>query len=129
VILPDTSVWIAYLRGAGQTGEHLADLIEAQRVVICGPVFAELLAGAAEADRELLGETLGRLPWAETSRAGWREVGTIAARLRASGGPLPLTDLVIAVAAASGGHDLWSLDADFERIATVFDSLELYRPD
>lgn len=40
---------------------------------------------------------------------------------------MPLTDLVIAVAAARAEHALWSFDSDFERIGETVDSLSLYR--
>jgi predicted nucleic acid-binding protein len=40
---------------------------------------------------------------------------------------VPLTDLVIAVAAARSGHVLWSFDSDFERIERVSGGLKLYR--
>lgn len=39
---------------------------------------------------------------------------------------MPLTDLVIAVAAARAEHVLWSFDTDFERIREVVDDLSLY---
>jgi predicted nucleic acid-binding protein len=50
----------------------------------------------------------------------------VGAHLRQAGQTLPLTDLVIAVAAARAGYVLWSLDSDFERIVPALDGLELY---
>jgi len=41
---------------------------------------------------------------------------------------LPLTDATIAVTAIRTGHAVWSFDADFERIASALDGLELYVP-
>ena len=55
-------------------------------------------------------------------------MGEVARSLRQRGETLPLTDLVIAVAAARAGYTLWSLDSDFERIVPVQDGLELYQP-
>ncbi len=92
----------------------------------CGPVAAELLAGAKGDVAERMWGTLASLPWAELDADSWREVGTVAADLRGKGQTLPLTDLVIAVAAARGGHRLWSFDADFERICTALPGLELH---
>jgi predicted nucleic acid-binding protein len=103
-------------------------LLDAGEVATCGPVVAELLAGAEGKVAERMGETLSSLPWAGLSPAAWHEVGATARRLRHSGQTLPLTDLVIAVAAAHGGHTLWSFDSDFERISHALRELVLYEP-
>lgn len=127
MVLPDTSVWISYFRSSsGREGDRLEALIAEREVAVCGPVLAELLAGASEGQREAILSTVGGLPFADLNRAGWEQVGTVARRLRQSGQTLPLTDLAIAVAAARAGHLLWSLDRDFERIAAALDGLELY---
>ena len=129
MVLPDTSVWVEFSR-RGERGRAaaLGRMLDAGEVATCGPVAAELLAGADGALFERLWETLSSLPWAELAPLHWREVGALAARLRREGQPLPLTDLVIAVAAARGGHALWSFDSDFERIGTVLVELEIYAP-
>ena len=94
----------------------------------CGPVVAELLAGADGEVAERIWQTLSSLRWAELDSAGWRQVGLTARRLREAGTVLPLTDLTIAVVTARAGHVLWSFDGDFERIDPVLDGLELYGP-
>jgi predicted nucleic acid-binding protein len=127
VVLPDTSVWIPFFRSAkGAAGDRLEALIGEGRVAICGPVLAELLGGAGDAQRTAVMETVGSLPWAELDHASWREIGALARRLRQTGQTVPLTDLTIAVAAAHAGYALWSLDSDFERIAPALDELALY---
>jgi predicted nucleic acid-binding protein len=127
MVLPDTSVWIPYFRNrSGEEGDRLEALIGRGEAAICGPVFAELLAGAGDSQREAIVGTVGHLPLAALDRAAWEEVGGLARRLRRSGQTLPLTDLAIAVAAARAGHVLWSLDSDFERIAPALEGLELY---
>jgi predicted nucleic acid-binding protein len=129
VVLPDTSVWVEFSRrGSDGRAAGLAALLDAGEVATCGPVAAELLAGAKGEVAERMWETLSSLPWAELDPTSWREVGSVAARLRHGGRTLPLTDLVIAVAAARGGHGVWSFDADFERIGTVLADLELHQP-
>lgn len=106
----------------------MRELLDRGEVATCGPVAAELLSGADQEVSERMWTTLSSLPWSELTAAGWQEVGAVARHLRQAGRTLPLTDLVIAVAAAHAGYSLWSLDADFERIAPVLDGLELYRP-
>lgn len=127
MVLPDTSVWVDFSRrGSRGRAAGMRALLDAGEVATCGPVAAELLAGAEGEVAERMWETLSSLPWAELDPAAWREVGDTARRLRRSGQALPLTDLAIAVAAARAGHALWSLDSDFERIRGALDALELY---
>lgn len=130
MVLPDTSVWVEFSRrGARGEAAALGRLLDSGEVATCGPVAAELLAGAEGEVSERLWETLSSLPWVELGPLEWREVGALAARLRRDGRALPLTDLVIAVAALRGGHSLWSFDSDFERIGGALSELELYEPD
>ena len=108
----------------------MRELLDRGDVATCGPVAAELLAGA-EVKSELaerMRAMLLSLPWAELDPPGWAEVGEVANRLRRDGQSLPLTDLAIAVLAARAGFLLWSFDSDFERIAPILDGLELHAP-
>lgn len=106
----------------------MRELLEHGQVATCGPVAAELLAGAEGDVAERMWATLSSLPWVELTSSAWREVGEVAHGLRRAGKTLPLTDLAIAVASARAGYALWSLDSDFERIAPALDGLELYEP-
>jgi predicted nucleic acid-binding protein len=127
VVLPDTSVWVDFARrGAAGRAAGLHDLLDRGDVATCGPVAAELLAGAEGEVAERISATLASLPWADLSPEAWREVGRAARRLRKAGKTLPLTDLAIAVAAGHAGYVLWSFDSDFERIQPAIDDLALY---
>jgi predicted nucleic acid-binding protein len=126
VVLPDTSIWVAYLRaGSDALTRDLNQSLERAEVVICGPVAAELVAGARQADRQTLLSTLGALAWADLDRRAWQSVGLLAAELRDRGEMLPLTDLEIAVAAQTAGATLWTSDRDFERLTALVEGLEL----
>jgi predicted nucleic acid-binding protein len=128
MVLPDTSVWVDFSRrGAKGRAAAMRELLDRGDVATCGPVAAELLAGADLEVAERMWATVSSLSWADLDSADWREVGAAARRLRRADQTLPLTDLVIAVAAARAGYVLWSLDSDFSRIAPVLDGLELYR--
>ncbi len=127
VVLPDTSVWVDFARrGTAGGAADLRDLLDGGEVSTCGPVVAELLAGAEGEVAERISATLASLPWADLSPAAWRDAGVAARRLRKTGKTVPLTDLAIAVAAAHAGHVLWSFDTDFERIRSVIDDLVFY---
>jgi predicted nucleic acid-binding protein len=127
MVLPDTSVWVDFSRrGARGRASELRDLLDAGEVATCGPVVAELLAGAGENVEARMWQTLSSLPWVELTPGAWREVAAAAHQLRKAGRALPLTDLTIAVAAARGDHVLWTFDADFERIRTAVGGLRLH---
>lgn len=129
-VLPDTSIWVDYLRdGVDGEAAPLDALLDANDVLVCGPVVAELLAGAAERDRERLGRLFAALPWAPIGRSAWLRVGDVAARLRGRGDTVPLTDVEIAVAAVEGNARLWARDTDFARIEVVLPELSRYTPD
>lgn len=122
MILPDTSVWVAQLRRRALV--DLEPLLEQGEVMVCGPVVAELLAGTSDGDRDRLATQLRALPWARLDDDAWLACGRVAARLRAAGTPVALTDVTIAVASL-GRATLWTADRDFERIAAVEPALDL----
>lgn len=127
MVLADTSVWVDFARrGTGGRAARLRDLLDGGEVSTCGPVAAEILAGADGEVAERISTTLASLPWADLTPAAWRDAGFAARRLRKSGQTVPLTDLAIAVASAHAGHVLWSFDSDFRRIQPVLDDLVLY---
>jgi predicted nucleic acid-binding protein len=126
VVLPDTSVWVAYLRpGAEEISAELSGALDRREVLTCGPVVAELIAGARPLDRQQLLASLGGLPWADLDRRAWQSVGLLAGELRDRGQVVPLTDLEIAVAAHAANATLWTSDHDFERIAAHLEGLDL----
>jgi predicted nucleic acid-binding protein len=126
VVLPDTSIWVAYLRAGAESLTHELNLaLDRREVLACGPVVAELAAGARPPDRARLIASLTGLPWADLDHNAWQSVGLLAAELRDLGQTLPLTDLEIAVAAHTAGATLWTADRHFERIAALVDGFEL----
>jgi predicted nucleic acid-binding protein len=125
-LVADTSVWVEYLRrGARGWAAELDELLQRGEVLMCGPVLAELLAGLPSDRRSAFWVRWQALPWAELERSSWLRAGALAGDLRRRGATVPLTDIVIAVAAARAGAALWSADADFERLTGVMDDLTL----
>jgi predicted nucleic acid-binding protein len=125
-LVADTSVWVEYLRrGRGGWAGELDELLQRGEVLMCGPVLAELLAGLPSDRHSAFWVRWQALPWAELERSSWRRVGRLAGDLRRAGATVPLTDVMIAVAAARAGAALWSADSDFERLTDVMDDLTL----
>jgi predicted nucleic acid-binding protein len=128
-VLPDTSIWVEYFRrGRGAASDHLDQLLEATDVITCGPVVAEILAGTEVRDRIAMWTSIGSLPWIDLLPEAWRRIGEASFDLGQRGRRLPLTDVVIAVAAIEGDASLWTRDRDFQRIKHVLPELDLYTP-
>ena len=128
-VLVDTSVWIDYLRrGRASEAGRLDDLLVAGEVVVCGPVVAELLAGARPADRAHLWIVLTGLPWADLGPVQWQSVGATAGRLRELGQDVALTDIEIAVAAVDSASSLWTRDSEFQRVHDALPELRFFDP-
>lgn len=128
-VLPDTSIWVDYLRrGSGELSNRLDQELRRESVVTCGPVLAELLKGTPPEHRESLWSSVGTTHWIELDRQGWRDVGEVAYDLRRRGATVPLVDVVIATSAVSADTEVWTTDSDFERIQEVLPRLRLYRP-
>ena len=128
-VLADTSIWVEYLRrGKESKAARLDDLLVAGDVVACGPVVAELLAGAKSPDRGRLWLLLTGLPWADVGPVQWQSVGEAAARLREHGETVALTDVEIAVAAVESSSRLWTRDSDFRRVRRALPALQFFDP-
>ena len=128
-VLPDTSIWVEFLRRGKQSdAARLDDLLVAGEVVVCGPVVAELLAGAKSPERARLWLLLTGLPWADLGPVQWQSVGETAARLRERGDTVALTDVEIAVAAVDSSSRLWTRDSDFKRVRGVLPALQFFDP-
>lgn len=126
-MLPDTSVWVEYLRlGDRGRARHLGHLLGERRILTCGPVVAEVLAGTRPEDQESLGRLLGGLAWAELDHTAWRRIGQVAGELRRAGQSVALTDITIAVAAELVDAAVWTADQDFARVRQFVESLRLY---
>jgi predicted nucleic acid-binding protein len=117
VVIVDTSVWVAVLRSpTAPEAPRLAQLIDADAVILPLPVRMELLSGAPARDRAKLRERLAALAVAYPTEDTWamieRWVDQSADRSHRFG----IGDLLIAALAAERGALVWSLDRDFERM-------------
>jgi predicted nucleic acid-binding protein len=127
-VLPDTSIWVDYFRGGEEaSSEHLDHLLEDREVIACGPVIAEILAGTKPEGRSGVWTSIGSIAWVDLPPEAWRRIGEASYDLAQEGKRVPLTDVVIAVAAIEGGAALWTRDRHFQRIKQVLPDLSLYR--
>ncbi len=128
MILVDASVWIAALRSA-RSGEalHLSDLLDADQVGLAFPVRLEILSGATARDLPRLRRLLSALPTWVPVESTWKLVEAWIEQAVEAGERFGVADLLIAGLAAERSAPLWSLDADFERMARL-GLIELHQP-
>lgn len=110
MILPDTSVWIEFLKGQKDVFPFFRSELENQNIVTVEWIFGELLQGARnpEETRVLL-DYWQSLPHVEGEEI-WLEAGRLASREKFYQKGVGLIDAAIIVAARRRQAALWTLD-------------------
>ena len=120
MIVVDTSVWVSAQRHPrAHAAVTLESLIDADEVALAQPVRAELVAGVARRDRLTFKRALTALPVVVPSEHTWQLVEQWVETSADAGQRFGLTDLLIAALADELGALVWSLDADFARMAAL----------
>jgi predicted nucleic acid-binding protein len=120
MIAVDTSVWISFFRGSDpHLASALGELLRSDRVVLPLPVRIELLGGSGQRDRRRLQPLLASVPALVPDGRTWAGVEAWVEEAATRGQHFGMGDLLIAALAAEGQHSLWSLDADFRRMARL----------
>jgi len=109
--LVDTSAWIEFFnpKGHARIRQTLRVVLEEGAVVTVAPVLIELLVGL-NPTRSADAQAIERLQALERVVLGWdvcAHAGALGRALARRGQRVPTVDLMIAAAAASGGHDVW----------------------
>jgi predicted nucleic acid-binding protein len=116
-ILVDSSAWVEFLRsGTHPVCDRIADLLDEDRVAMCGVVEMELLAGVRAAERPRLARLLSALPFLEVVHDDWTSAGVLLASLRSRGVTIPSTDALIAACCLRHQVALLTLDRHFDAV-------------
>jgi tRNA(fMet)-specific endonuclease VapC len=119
VIAVDTSVWIDFFRGRQPVADRLAAALDRDELALPVPVRIEILSGARRAERPRLARLLSALPLLSPSDETWRRMVSWVATGAAAGHRFGVADLLGAAIAAENDCEIWSLDADFGRLARL----------
>lgn len=121
MILPDTSIWISYLR---QDDPDLRDILtkylKTEEVITVSGVFGELYQGAkSNREHQVLEIIWGNLPKADETDL-FIEAGMLSGKQKLFAKGIGLVDCYILAACLREGHVLWTLD---KKLSEAFDSL------
>ena len=124
LILPDTSVWIAFFAGReGEAPDKLGKLIDVEAdVCVCGPTVMEVLQGVRFDDQHRkLNKILSQYQVLEITDETFREAAHIYRTCRSKGLTIR-SSMDSLIAATALHHDAWLLhnDRDFSAIAKHF---------
>lgn len=120
MIVVDSSVWVEFFRDASSpVRAPLAALLDDDAVLLPRSVMVELLAGAGPQQVALLRRLLGALHLLTPSPDTWALVESFATKGAARGHHFGVGDLLVAACAAERGAPVWTLDADFDRMAQL----------
>lgn len=123
-IMVDTSIWIEYFRGNFHDTDLMEHGLNQGYIYITGPILAELLQGVRTAkEHSMLSRCIGAVPFVECEYRDWTKAGKISFGLRKKGITVPLTDIIIAVAAMKIGAAIYTRDSHFK----VIPGAELYK--
>ena len=119
MIAVDTSVWIDFFRGRSPAVERLSLLLDRDEVALPIPVKIEILSGAKKSEAKRLERVLSALPVLYPTETLWKLLEKWVMAGAAAGQRFGVGDLLVAGLAVEHDCALWSLDADFARMASL----------
>jgi predicted nucleic acid-binding protein len=126
VICADSSVWIHALReGTGAVALHLAELLEGDALALPVPVKLEILSGTPRRAQADVIDGFTGMATLTPSPVTWDTMESWIGTAVAAGQRFAVLDLLIAAIAREHQAQLWTLDADFGRMAKL-GFVELY---
>jgi predicted nucleic acid-binding protein len=129
MVLVDSSVWIEALRGRGRLEIKLAveGLLEVDEAQWCTPGRLEVLGGARQNERDLLGQHFSTIPCRECGGQDWDRAISLASKLRSNELTITWLDILVAAIALHDGTRLFAIGDHFKKIQELT-GLVLYEP-
>jgi predicted nucleic acid-binding protein len=126
-VLIDTCIWAGVFSKSGSAQKQTVDqLIEQDRVVVIGPVLAEVLCGFRRPEQaDWVASRMKDLGWWEVEFEDWCRAAALGRQTAAAGHRLPLTELVIVAVARRRDLSVYTIDPHFD----IFVDLKRFLPD
>lgn len=125
-VFADTCVWASFFTKPSSPEKFAIDrLLDADRIVLTGPIVAEVLLGFRRKDQaDWIASRLKLTHYVETTWNDWRAAADCGRELASLGHRLPLSDLVIAVIAKRLNALVYTTDPHFD----LLPDLKRFRP-
>ena len=117
-IIVDTLIWASFFSKHDSPEKRAVDdLIDADRVVLIGPIVAEVLLGfRRKAQADWVASRLRAAHFFEATWDDWKSAAEIGRELAGKGHTLPITDLIVAAVAQRTNSFVYSIDPHFDLI-------------
>ena len=120
MVVPDTSIWIEFLKQNEEVGKKFVPLLETGRIAVIEPVFAELLYGIRkQKDKQLVLSYWQILPKVDFQSGSMLKASQFANARNYHNLGVGLMDSSIIVPIIENKFKVWTLD---KRILRVLDS-------
>lgn len=115
-VLVDTLIWASFFSKPNSREKRAIDeLIDADRVVLVGPIVAEVLLGfRRKAQADWVASRLRAAHFVETTWDDWKLAAEIGRELASKGHAIPVTDLIVAAVAKRTDTAVYSTDPHFD---------------
>ena len=124
-VFVDTCIWAAFFEKRHSPEKRAVDdLIDSDRVMIMGPIVAEVLQGFRRQDQSnWVASRLRLTHYWEPDWDDWINAATLGRSLAAKGHVIPLTDLILASVAMRLDVSVYSTDPHFD----LFENLKRHK--
>jgi predicted nucleic acid-binding protein len=125
-VIVDTCVWASFFEKPGSAEKAAVDdLLDADRILLIGPIFAEVLLGFRRKDQaDWVASRLRMAHDLVMTLEDWHMAADLGRDLIAVGNRVPLTDLVVAAAALRSKAWVYTTDPHFD----LFPDLKRFGP-
>jgi predicted nucleic acid-binding protein len=115
-VLVDTLIWASFFSKPNSREKRAIDeLIDADRVVLVGPIVAEVLLGfRRKAQADWVASRLQAAHFVEATWDDWKSAAEIGRELASKWHAIPITDLIVAAVAKRTDTAVYSIDPHFD---------------
>lgn len=125
-VIIDTCIWASFFAKPNSVEKRAVDeLIDADRVLLIGPILSEVLVGFRRPDQaQWVASRMRMAHWLDIIWDDWTFTATLGRQVAATKRGVPLTDLIIAAVAIRTSSAVYTTDPHFD----LFPNLMRHHP-